>query len=77
MIAARYGTKVTLKVGKKTYKPVIANHYGIARIKKVSPAKLGTKVTITCTLDGVTVKKTGKVISEAKIYPNKIKYLLI
>ena len=73
MIAARYGTKVTLKVGKKTYKTVTANHYGIARIKKVSPAKLGTKVTITCTLDGVTVKKTGKVISEAKIYPNKIK----
>ena len=67
LVTARYGTKVTLKVGKKTYKTVTADEYNLARIPKVSLAKLKTKVTLTCKLGGVTEVRKGKIVSGVSI----------
>ena len=67
LVKARYGTKITLKVGKKKYKTVTANQYDLARIPKVSLVKLKTKVTLTCKLGGVTEVRKGKIVSGVKV----------
>ena len=67
LVKARYGTKITLKVGKKKYKTVTADQYDLARIPKVSLAKLKTKVTLTSKLGGVTEVRKGKIVSGVKV----------
>ena len=72
-VDARYGTKVTLKVGKKTYPSVTADQYNRATIKNVKTAKLKTKVTITSELGGQKKIVKGKVVNKASIIPVTIK----